>query len=163
METIPFTRQRTVKLFTLGVIGLGILLGSPAATLAKDNFGIGHTYCMCNCATSGGVGRLYWEKIGACQSANGKKCTYNGKAGTLNSCDACKATSQTICDFTAAMGATGGTGARPGAQQDFGVQPTNPDPIMPEKKQFPLKHRGIEGEQPEAMRIDPPDTTVETK
>ena len=35
METIPFTRQRTVKLFTLGVIGLGILLGSPAVLWRK--------------------------------------------------------------------------------------------------------------------------------
>ena len=146
METISFpTGRRTLKRCTVGAIGLAVLLGSSAAALAKDNFDTGQTYCICNCAGGGGVGRLVWKKVGACHLADGKKCTSGGWQGTLNSCDSCKATSPTICDFTAALSHRPGGGViKPPAERGDPVRPT--DPFSKSGMNAPIMRRGVEGE-----------------
>lgn len=158
MQTNSFTtRQRTGKLFTLGAIGLAVLLGSSAAALAKDNFDTGQTYCICNCAGGGGVGRLVWKKVGACHLANGKRCTSSGRSGTLNSCDACKATSPTICDFTAALSHKPGGGViKPPAER--GDPAPSTDPFSKSGMNAPILRRGIEGETPAPSSTDSDNT-----
>ena len=146
METISCTTsRRTVKLFAVGAIGLAVLLGSSPAALAKDNFDTGQTYCICNCAGGGGVGRLVWKKVGACHLANGKRCTSGGRSGTLNSCDSCKATSPTICDYTAALSHKPGGGViNPPAEQGNPVPSTSP--FNNSGMNAPIMRRGVEGE-----------------
>jgi len=82
----------------LWVLALTIFLTLPNSSSALPKFVAGKTYCGCSCAwgtgTNGGSGDLYWEKVGTCSLANGKKCSYTDGAGThqgtLNSCMECQ-------------------------------------------------------------------------
>ena len=146
MESISLTPgRRTMKQCIVGAIGLAVLLGSSAGALAKDNFDTGQTYCICNCAGGGGVGRLVWKKVGACHLANGKRCTSSGRQGALNSCDSCKATSPTICDYTAALSHKPGGGViKPPAER--GDPAPSIDPFSKSGMNAPIMRRGVGSE-----------------
>jgi hypothetical protein len=80
-----------VKVFVGWTLGLAVFLGSPAVTLALDNFVAGQTYCSCACRISTGKNVILdWEKTQTCTLSNGKDC--KGKVGnkfypgTLHGC-----------------------------------------------------------------------------
>jgi hypothetical protein len=86
-------------------VGLAILLGTPADTLARyPKFVVGKTYCTCNCAAKNvGIEEYGWENAGSCTGANGSACSFTrgGKkaSGKLEECAICKADIHGACNY----------------------------------------------------------------
>ena len=84
-----------VKGFLVGTLGLAVLLGSPALTLAKPKIiTAGKTYCMCRCYSEQATPKdVFWERDKACSSSEGKACRIrwgnNWYSGKLVGCWEC--------------------------------------------------------------------------
>lgn len=156
METIPFTtRQRTVKLFTVGVIGLVLLLGSSGVTLAdrKDRI-VRARQCFCECSyTNGGVGvwSWGWDAVQPCNQV-GDNCKDTGGSGKFTKCTECVAKNLTTnkymqCSTANISTAPGGGVIKPPAERGDPVPST--DPFSKSGMKAPIiQRRGVEGDQP---------------
>ncbi len=87
-----------VKGFVVWTVGLTVLFGSPAVTLAAMKFVVGKLYCVCFCySEQAGQGKdIGWDYEGkACNLSDLNDCriTLDNKtySGTLRSCRDCKA------------------------------------------------------------------------
>ena len=99
MDTTSFTkRQRIVKIRVVLILGLAVLVGSSTVTWAEPKFKIGTTSCRCTCADKTNhknYSIFGWEKVGACQGAVGKNCSFKkpgdttATAGELTECQQC--------------------------------------------------------------------------
>ena len=85
-------------------LGLAVLLGSPAVTLALSKYAAGKTYCLCTCYNANNHQRadLGWEKVGACGLADGKNCSFTGDgglkvSGKLQDCWQCTGDANGVC------------------------------------------------------------------
>lgn len=87
------------------VVGLAILLGTPADTLARyPKFIVGKAYCTCTCTAKTGDTEDYaWENAGSCVRANHDSCSFtrSGKKvmGKLEQCAICKADIHGACNY----------------------------------------------------------------
>ena len=129
-----------LKGFVVGTLGLAVLLGSSAVSLALPKLIAGKTYCMCGCYSKEGGNRdLGWEKVGACSLANGKACsfTFGGKkvSGKLQDCSQCTADAQGVCVYS--------SGRVYGPTGEFEVAPS-PPPTVPPRKVTPQVAPGVQ-------------------
>ncbi len=145
--------------------GLLMLIGTVEMTLARENRTVADGLAACEdyCRKENRTLESRQKCIGNCvaywcQNGSDAKTAKIFVCGTADSAaspsDTRPGAQQGSGGQFDPSGQAGSAGPRPGA-----VQPTNPVP----KQEFPLKHRGVEGEQPEGMRTAPPDTSVETK
>jgi hypothetical protein len=125
-----------VKVFVVGTLGLAVLLGSSAVSLALPKLIGGKTYCLCTCFSKQTQQRedLGWEKVGGCSGANGKACSFTsgGKkvSGELLGCWQCTADANSGCTASGASAyrAPGGLTVAPG---DTPPSPTTPSDKLP--------------------------------
>jgi hypothetical protein len=160
MNTIPFTNRRSiVKGCVVGILGLAVLLGSSGVSLAEPIFGAGTTSCRCTCnskANPRNYAILGWKKVGACQLAVGKNCSFTKDdvkyAGTLGECSQCQTTATgTDCGGPQSSQPGLGGAAVPFDQRPNTVAP-DPHPLntkpYPGQQKLPAATRGIEPESP---------------
>jgi hypothetical protein len=112
---LEFTRRRgmraIVKVFVVWTLGLAVLVGSPAVSLALPKLRVGKTYCVCGCySQQANVNtNLMWEMTKACGLSDHKGCSTtdsNGKkvSGTLHDCWQCTADTDSGCSASGALG-----------------------------------------------------------
>lgn len=177
METILFiTRQRTAKLFTVGVIGLAVLLGSSGVTLAgpKDRL-VSVRQCLCACKRGDGEIRVFeWGwKAGQQCNAIGKNCTSDpgnaSSSGQFIECSECLAKNLTTGKYSQCQKfananistAPGGGVIKPPAERGDPVPST--DPFSKSGMNAPIMKRGVEGEQPDTGMSNPSSPPSENK
>jgi hypothetical protein len=85
-----------VKGFVVGTLGLAMLVGTAAVSVALPPDYLNKIHCKCACAASDGSAKeLAWEKTTSCRS-NGKACRFTldgGKTftpGKLSNCQECQ-------------------------------------------------------------------------
>lgn len=132
-----------VKLFVVGTLGLAMLVGTAAVSVALPPE-YNTTHCKCFCGTSSGTGKeLTWAMTTSCMS-NGKQCTFTldgGKTftpGKLSNCQKC----QPNYPLPSCTAAAHGLGTLPQ------LQPKTPAPGRMPAPAGTIQHRGVEGEQP---------------
>jgi hypothetical protein len=113
MGKISLTSGSISKSSVAWILGLGLLLGTSADSLARPKrFDPAKVYCQCTChGESGGHKDLSWEKVAHCK-LNGRSCSFNDPytgqktPGKLDSCMECKAT-ESGAGLDCAAGAAG--------------------------------------------------------
>jgi hypothetical protein len=146
-----------VKVFVVGTLGLAMLVGTAAVSVALPPE-YNTTHCKCSCgASSGSVKELTWAMTTSCMS-NGKDCRFTmdgGKTftpGKLRNCQKC------LPNYPMPTGTS--------AAHGLGVVPQLQPRISQTPKagaNNPIRRRGVEGEQPEAGMVNPSGTSPETK
>ena len=143
------TRRRAmraiVKVFVVGTLGLAMLVGTAAVSVAlPPEFST--THCKCFCGASSGSGKeLTWAMTTNCMS-NDKACSFTldgGKTftpGKLSNCQKCQPNYPLPTCTSAAINVPPG-----GLQQ---LQPQTPTPGRMPAPAGTIQRRGIEGEQP---------------
>lgn len=140
------TRRRAmraiVKVFVVGTLGLAMLVGTAAVSVALPPE-YNTTHCKCTCgASSGSSKELTWEMTGSCMS-NGKNCNFTvdgGKTftpGKLRNCQKC----QPGYPMPTCMSAAHGLGMVPQLQPKTSQTPKAGANNL-------IQRRGVEGEQP---------------
>jgi len=175
MQTIPSTtRQRTVKLFTVGGIGLAVLLGSSGVSLAekKDRL-VSVRQCMCTCTSKSDATKFVvvdWPTQGSTCNQVGTKCShYSGVDGKYTECSMCLAKNLTTGKYSRCQKfananistAPGGGVIKPPAERGDPVPST--DPFSKSGMNAPVMKRGVEGEQHDAGMSNPSSPPFESK
>lgn len=132
-----------VKVFVVGTLGLAMLVGTAAVSVAlPPEFST--THCKCSCmASSGSAKELTWAMTTNCMS-NGKDCRFTvdgGKTftpGKLSNCQKCLPDYPLPRCTSAALG----LGVVPQ------LQPQTPPPGRMPAPAGTIQRRGVEGEQP---------------
>lgn len=135
--------RATVKVFVAATLGLAMLVGAAAVSVAlPPEFST--THCKCSCMASNGSGKdLTWAMTSNCMS-NGKACSFTvdgGKTftpGKLSNCQTC----QPNYPLPTCTAAAQSLGELPQ------LQPQTPPPSRMPAPAGTIQRRGVEGEPP---------------
>jgi len=147
-----------VKVFVVGTLGLAMLVGTAAVSVAlPPEFST--THCKCFCGASSGSGKeLTWAMTANCMS-NGKDCKYTvdgGKTftpGKLSNCQKCLP-NYPLPTCTSAAHSLGEVPQ---------LQPQTPPPSRMPAPAGTIQRRGVEGDQPDSGMGNPSGAGPESK